>query len=77
MAVLALALYAYAGNNAGAESPPIHHTVAPGETLWEITTEYYPPSEDPRPVIEEIREMNSMEGYRIRPGTTLELPSTG
>ena len=71
----ALAFAIYAGGNAGAESPPIHHTVEPGETLWEITVEHYPPSEDPRPIIEEIRETNGLEGYRINSGMPLELPS--
>lgn len=70
-----LALALYAGSNAGAEAPPIYHTVASGETLWEITTNYYPPSEDPRPIIEEIRETNSLAGYRIHPGMRLDLPS--
>ena len=72
-AILAFALYA--GSNAGAESPPIYHTVSSGETLWEITVEHYPPSEDPRPIIEEIREMNSLAEYRIHSGMTLELPA--
>lgn len=74
-AILVLALYT--GTNAGAESPTTPHTVVPGETLWEITVEHYSPSEDPRPIIEEIREMNGLEGYRIHPGTTLELPPAG
>ncbi len=71
-AVLSFAIYA--GGNAGAESPPVHHTVEPGETLWGITTGHYPPSEDPRPLIEEIRESNGLEGYDIQPGMDLELP---
>ncbi|CAN5619548.1 hypothetical protein BH24ACT22_BH24ACT22_19930 [soil metagenome] len=72
VAILAFALYA--GGNAGAESPTIHHTVDPGETLWEITVEYYPPSEDPRPLIEEIREINGLGDYDIQVGMALELP---
>lgn len=72
-----LACVIYAGGNAGAESPPVQHTVSPGETLWEITAEYYPPSEDPRPIIEEIKETNGLDGYRIRPGMTLELSDVG
>lgn len=71
MAILAFALYSV--SRAGAEAPPVHHTVEPGETLWEITVEHYPPSEDPRPIIEEIREANSLTGYRIHPGMRLEL----
>ncbi|MGB3633011.1 MAG: LysM domain-containing protein [Rubrobacteraceae bacterium] len=71
-AILAFALYA--GGNAGAESPTIHHTVDPGETLWEITVEHYPPTEDPRPIIEEIRGINGLGDYDIQAGMALELP---
>lgn len=74
-AALAFALYAgtVAGGDAGAEPPPVYHTVEPGETLWEITAEHYPPSDDPRPIIEGIRAENSLDGYEIRPGMRLEL----
>lgn len=72
VAILALALYV--GSSARAEAPPIYHTVESGETLWSITTDHYSPSEDPRPIIEEVRETNGLEDYRIHPGTTLQLP---
>ncbi|MGF1471016.1 MAG: LysM peptidoglycan-binding domain-containing protein [Rubrobacteraceae bacterium] len=75
LAVVVLALALYAGSNAGAESPPARYTVSSGETLWGITTEHYPASEDPRPRIEEIREANDLEGYEIQPGMTLKLPA--
>ena len=73
MGILASALYA--GSNAGAEAPPIYYTVEPGDTLWEITVEHYPPSEDPRPIIEDIRETNDISGYQVHPGMRLELSS--
>lgn len=78
-AILTSVLYAgvIVGGNAGAEPPPVYHTVEPGETLWGITAEHYPPSEDPRPIIEEIRDENGLDGYEIRPGMSLELPATG
>ncbi len=66
------ALYAAAGANAGTESLP--YTVAPGDTLWGIATEEYPPSEDPRATVEVIRRENGLEGYLIRPGMRLQLP---
>ena len=72
-AVLAGALHA--GSGASAESPPVPHTVVAGETLWSIAVDHYPPSEDPRVAIEEIREANGLEGYRLHPGTRLELPA--
>lgn len=65
----------HAGSGASAEAPPVFHTVAAGETLWSIATDHYPPSEDPRVAIEEIRSSNDLEGYRIQPGTRLELPA--
>ena len=71
----ALAGALHAGSGASAESPPVPHTVVAGETLWSIAAEHYPPSEDLRVAIEEIREANGLEGYRIQPGTRLELPA--
>ena len=70
--VFVYALYAAAGADAGTE--PVPYTVASGDTLWEIATEQSPPSEDPRAMIEAIRQENALEGYLIQPGMSLELP---
>ncbi len=72
VAVLAFALYAGAG--AGAEQATVPHTVAPGETLWDIAVENTLPGEDPRSKVEEIREANDLSGSTIHPGMTLEVP---
>ena len=64
-------IYARSGS---ADSPSAIYTVASGDTLWEVATENYPPSEDPRVVIEGIREENGLESYVIHPGQRLELP---
>ena len=64
----------YTGAGAGAGTAPYSDTVEHGDTLWEIATEHYPASEDPRAKIEAIRHENGLEGYAIRPGTRLELP---
>jgi len=65
-------LYSNVGADAG--TSPVSYTVERGDTLWEIATKHYPPSEDPRATIETIRHENGLEGYGIRPGMRLELP---
>jgi hypothetical protein len=65
-------LYASAG--ADAVTTPVSYTVMPGDTLWEVATEHYPSSEDPRATIEAIRQENGLEGYGLMPGMRLELP---
>ena len=72
----ALAVALYTGSMAGAESEPVHYTVAPGDTLWGIAIEHTAPWEDPRPKVEAIREANDLSGYEIFPGMSLELPSS-
>ena len=64
----------YTATQAGAEQPPASHTVVPGDTLWSIVIDHYPPSEDPRVIIEDIQRTNGLEGYRIHTGMRLELP---
>lgn len=71
-AVVAGALYA--GTRAEADQPYGSYTVAPGDTLWSIVKEHYPPSEDPRVAVEVVREANGLEDYRLHPGERLELP---
>ena len=74
-AVLAFALYA--GGGAGAEPPSVLYTVEPGDTLWAVATEHYPPSEDPRVTVETIRDANDLADAQIYPGMRLELPAAG
>lgn len=69
---LVLALYVVRGADAG--PPPSYYTVEPGDTVWSIAITHYPPQEDPRPRIEDIRAANDLSGFRIRPGQRLELP---
>ncbi len=69
-----LGVAAYTGGGVGAEPPPAHYTVAPGDTLWGIAIEHTPLWEDPRPNVEAIREANDLSGYEIYPGMSLELP---
>jgi LysM repeat protein len=69
---MACALYAATAADAGTDSIP--YTVTSGDTLWEIATEKYPSSEDPRTTVEAIRRENGLEGYLITPGMRLQLP---
>ncbi len=70
----AASLALYAGTVADAGTQPVRYTVLPGDTLWEIAVSHTPSREDPRPVVEIIREANDLPGTTIHPGTTLELP---
>ena len=69
-----LTAYLLGAGTGSADPAPVSHTVQPGDTLWSIATEHYPPSEDPRAMVEAIRQENGLEGYGIRPGMRLELP---
>ena len=66
----------YAGGVAGADQPPTHYTVAPGDTLWGIAIERTALWEDPRPKVEAIREANDLSGYEIYPGMDLKVPAS-
>lgn len=72
-AVVAGALHAGSGASAG--PTPDLHTVDRGESLWTIVADHYPSSEDPRVLVEEVRDANDLEDYVVRPGDTLELPA--
>lgn len=67
----------YTGARADAESPAAYYDVSAGDTLWSVATTHYPPSEDPRPIVEEIRAMNDLSGSKLYPGMRLKLPSAG
>lgn len=71
---IAAAFAFYAGAGADAGTQPVQYTVLPGDTLWEIAVSHAAPHEDPRPVVEAIREANDIPGTTIRPGMSLKLP---
>jgi LysM repeat protein len=50
-------------------------TVAPGDTLWSIAAQAAP-DRDPRDVIEEIRQLNDMQGGVLPIGVVLRVPAT-
>lgn len=52
------------------------HVVAEGDTLWDIARSVVGPEGDPRPVVQEIREMNDLEASQILlPGLRLVVPA--
>jgi hypothetical protein len=54
-------------------SPPRHHLVHTGETLWGIAEHAYP-GDDPREAVYRIRVANHIPGSQIVAGQKLVLP---
>jgi LysM domain len=48
-------------------------TVLPGQSLWSLA-ESYDPGVDPRAIVEQIRQLNSLPGYQLQAGTVLWVP---
>ncbi len=74
LVISTIVYFLYAGGGADAGTAPLSYTVEYGDTLWEVATEHYPSSEDPRATIEAIRQVNDLDGYELRAGMRLELP---
>jgi len=47
--------------------------VRPGQSLWSLA-EAYDPDADPRLVVQQIQQMNSMSGDQVQPGEVLWVP---
>ena len=45
----------------------------PGQSLWSLA-EAYDPDADPRLVVQQIRQLNSMAGDQVQPGEVLWVP---
>jgi LysM domain-containing protein len=75
--VLSLGGRALGGSEPGEERTRPHILVEPGVTLWSIARDRIGPEEDPRPYIQEIRELNGMATSELEVGMTLMLPETG
>lgn len=68
-------LLASPGAQAGSEAgEPEVYTVLAGESLWDIA-EAIAPNEDPRAVIDQIRNSNGLSGAEVFPGDRLVLPA--
>ncbi len=49
-------------------------TVGQGDSLWSIAQEAEPGA-DPRSVVEQIKQLNALEGESIVPGAVLKVPT--
>ena len=68
-----LAQSAVAGT--GAEPVPVSpHTVAAGETLWDIARTVTDPGQDVREVVDEIVDLNGLGGAGLRAGEQILVP---
>jgi len=48
-------------------------TVHSGQSLWSLASAY-DPGADPRVIVEQIRQLNSLAGYQLQAGTVLWVP---
>ncbi|NUP73590.1 MAG: LysM peptidoglycan-binding domain-containing protein [Sinomonas sp.] len=65
---------ARAGDAAPVGTHTVQVTVQQGQSLWTVAAEYAP-DRDPRAVIGEIIELNSLDSARVLPGQQLLVPS--
>jgi hypothetical protein len=75
---LSIALAAAAqASHAGQAAPPGRYAakveVRPGQSLWSLA-EAYDPDADPRLVVQQILQLNSMAGDQVQPGEVLWVP---
>ena len=61
------------GEAASPAGPAPTVVVRPGDTLWSIAARYAP-GPDPFGTIEQIRQLNRLDGYTLHAGQTLVLP---
>jgi Tfp pilus assembly protein FimV len=56
-------------------SPGAVYRVRAGDTLWAIATQRLGAEADPRPLIEDIRDLNGLSTSAVVPGQVLRLPA--
>jgi Tfp pilus assembly protein FimV len=76
--VLVLLGLLWVGARAAGSSEPgagAVYRVRAGDTLWAIATERVSPGADPRPLVEDIRDLNFLTRSALVPGQLLRLPA--
>ncbi len=73
IAAFALSQWPAQAGFGGSPAPTTHHLVMPGETLWSIAQQVQPTG-DPRPLIEDIRQLNHLDRSSLLVGDDLLLP---
>lgn len=63
-----------AGSTSGSRPTLGQTTVAPGESLWSVA-QRIAPGRDPRPVVDQIRQLNHLSGVTVQAGQELLLPA--
>jgi hypothetical protein len=72
--MVAVLVAASTGDAAAPAGPAPSVVVQPGDTLWSIAARYAP-GPDPFGTIEQIRQLNGLEGYTVHAGQRLQLPA--
>lgn len=73
-AAVGVLVAASTGEAAGPAGPAPTVVVQPGDTLWSIAARCAP-GPDPFGTIEQIRQLNGLNGYTVHPGEKLVLPA--
>lgn len=55
------------------EAETIEYTIAKGQTLWSIASEYTPNNKDVRETIHEIRKLNNLQDATVYEGQTIKI----
>ncbi len=68
-------IYSLGQKNKASQESYSYYTIMSGDTLWDISTKYKNPKDDPRDFIEKIVELNQLTSLNIVPGQRLLIPT--
>lgn len=67
-------IYSLAENNNFDKTTYSSYIIIAGDTLWDISSKYKQPKDDPRDFIREIVEINQLSSLNIIPGQKILIP---